>query len=134
MAIHDADNQSALSQLLAAAEQLTSADLGRFMNELVALRAKREAPVLSDSEAKLIMAINRGLPAKLQQRFHELIEKRLDNSLSPAEHQEFMQINQRVEALNVERIKNLIALAEIRKSTLPMVMQELGIAEPSYVS
>lgn len=134
MAIHDADNQSALSQLLAAAEQLTSADLGRFMAQLSALRAKREASVLPDSEAELIMAINHGLPIELQHRFHELIEKRLDNALSPAEHEEFMQINQQAEALNVKRITNLIALAEIRHSTLLAVMQQLGIAEASYVS
>lgn len=134
MAIQDAANKSTVVQLLAAAEQLTNADLGRFVHELLALRAKREAPVLPNTEAALIRKINRSLPEDVQRRYEELIEKRLDETMSDAEHEEFMAINQQVEALNVERITHLIALANIRQLTLPDVMQQLGISQPVYVS
>lgn len=134
MALNDAGNPSSLSQLLAAAEQLTNSELGKFVNELLALRAKREAPILPNQEAELIQAINQGLPDDLQARYHELIQKRLDETLTDLEHEEFMRLNKQVEAMNVTRVMNLVSLAKLRQLSLPDLMQQLGIPEPVYVS
>ncbi|MBV7328491.1 hypothetical protein KFU94_09565 [Chloroflexi bacterium TSY] len=41
--------------------------------------------------------------------------------MSEAEHEEFMNINRQVEAMNVERITHLVALAQTRQLTLPDV-------------
>lgn len=134
MALQNTDNSSSFSQVLVAAEKLTNSELRKLVSELLALRAQREAPILPTEEAELIQAINRGLPEELLKRYHDLIEKRLDETLTDAEHEEFMRLNKQVEALNVERVSNLVSLAKLRQLTLPDLMQQLGIPEPVYVS
>ena len=39
-----------------------------------------------------------------------------------------------IEAMNVERIANLIKLAALRQVSVPQLMNDLGIESPGYVS
>lgn len=121
-------------KLLRAAERLPVGELTDLVQDLLHLHARRQAPILSTTEADLLEQINRGLPVERQTRYQELIEKRLAETLTSAEHQELVQLNQAMEQLNVVRIKNLISLAQLRQVTLPQLMAELGIAEPQYVA
>ncbi len=120
--------------LLQAAERLPMSELTDLVQDLLRLQARRQAPVLPRSEAELLQQINQGLAAEQQIRYERLIEKRLAETLTPAEHQELMQFNQVVEQRNVARIKNMISLAQLRQITLPQLMAELGIVEPHYVA
>lgn len=120
--------------IMQAAERLPVNELAHLVQDLLSLQARRQAPVLPTSEAELLLQINQGLTAEQQVRYEQLIEKRLAETLTSVEHQELMQLNQMIEQLNVARIKNLISLAQLRQTTLPQLMAELGIAEPHYVS
>jgi hypothetical protein len=120
--------------LLRAAEQLDTPELNRLVEAILGLKARRQAPVLSEAETRWLEQINQGLPAATQARYQDLIEKRLAETLTPAEHQELLQMTAQVEAMNVKRIESLAGLARLRQVSLPQLMDELGIASPTYVS
>lgn len=121
-------------KLVQAAERLPLTELTDLVHDLLRLQARRQAPVLSQQETELLQQINQGLAPEEQRRYEALIEKRLAETLAPAELQEFMQLNQTIEQLNVARLKNLVALAQLRQVTLSQLMADLGIVEPTYVA
>lgn len=134
MAVNPINLPPLRENIVRAAERLPMSELTNLVQDLLNLQARRQAPVLPLGEAELLQQINQGLSPEQQLRYAELIEKRLAETLTPAEHQELMQLNQLVEQLNVTRVKNLISLAQLRQITLPQLMAELGIAEPQYVA
>ena len=89
---------------------------------------------MSEAESALLEEINLGLSNDLQTRYLELIEKRLAETMSDVEHEEFMDINQQVEQMNVERLRKLATLAQLRQVPLSHLMNQLGISKPAYVS
>lgn len=119
-----------LSQVI---EQLSLAELDRFADEVAAVRARRHAPVLSKDESALFAIINQSLSETKRTRLAELGEKRADETLAPAEQQELLTLQQRLEALHAERMNALADLAKLRGITLTAVMEQLGIEFPDYV-
>jgi hypothetical protein len=55
------------------------------------------------------------------------MQQRDADQLTPAEHQELIQLSQQVELLNVDRITHLIELAKHRQTTLPQLIKDLGL-------
>lgn len=60
--------------------------------------------------------------------FTTLIAKRHAETLSPEEHEQLIQLSDRLEKLNVDRIQALIQLATLRNQPLTDLMQTLGIS------
>jgi len=75
----------------------------------------------------LLLAINRGLPAKLAERYRALSSRRRSETLTPEEHQELLKLTEEVERLQAERIKHLAELARLRGKPLGALMEELGV-------
>lgn len=134
MAVNQMDLPPLRENILRAAERLPMSELTTLVQDLLHLQARQQAPILLLDEAELLQQINQGLPAEQQMRYEQLIEKRLAETLTPVEHQELTQLNQIVEQLNVARLKNLIRLAQLRQITLPQLLSDLGISEPTYVA
>ena len=101
------------AQLLQAVERLSPAELERFAEEFSALRARQVAPVLSADESRLFAVINRALTEAERTRLAALGEKRADEALTPAEHQELLSLQQKLEALHTARLKALADLAAL---------------------
>lgn len=89
-------------------------------------------PRLSAGEATLLREINRGLPAETWQRYGELKEKRRAENLTPAEQAELIALSDRIEEMNVQRMKNVIQLARLRQTSVDALMGDLGIKSPLY--
>ena len=117
-------------KLLEATEQLSSAELERFMKEVLALHARRKAPGLSKRETELMLKINSGLPLTMRERYHALIEKRRAETLTPAEYDELLALTNQSELKQAERLEALIELAQLRNISLPDLMKQLGIKPP----
>ena len=125
--------ESALGkQLVRAAARLSPAELDDFVDQVAALRARRHAPMLSDNESALFTIINQALPESERQRLAELAERRSDETLTPGEHSDLLELQQRLEALHAARVKALAELAQLRGVTLTAVMEQLGIQLPDH--
>lgn len=119
--------QLSTNELLQAIAQLSQPELDKFTFQVIALRAKRQAPSLPKTEAELLLKINQGLPSEVQKRYDELIAKRQAESLTPDEYDELLRMTDRVEGLEARRIKCLADLARLRQTTLVGLMDDLGI-------
>jgi deferrochelatase/peroxidase EfeB len=84
-------------------------------------------PTTQPTEADLLQQINIGFSAQTWEEYHALIAKRHAETLTPEEHEQLIQMSDRLEQLNVTRIQALIQLATFRNQPLTDLMQTLGI-------
>ncbi|MBI5305590.1 MAG: STAS/SEC14 domain-containing protein [Chloroflexi bacterium] len=133
MPVVQVEAQVPTDELLKAVGQLNQPDLEQFVFQVIALRAKRQAPGLPRAESELLLKINEGISSDIQERYDTLIAKREAETLTSNEHTELLQLTQQVEQLEVRRIENLAELARLRGTSLTTLMQELGIQPPAYV-
>ena len=75
----------------------------------------------------MLQQINIGFSAQTWEEYHALIAKRHAETLTPEEHEQLIQMSDRLEKLNVTRIQALIQLATFRNQPLTELMQTLGI-------
>jgi hypothetical protein len=80
------------------------------------------------TEADLLKQINIGFSAETRAQYHTLIAKRHAETLSPKEHADLIQLSDRLEKLNVNRIQELIQFATLRNQPLSNLIQTLGIS------
>jgi hypothetical protein len=121
-----------IDELLKAVDQLDQADLENFVKQALALRAQRQAPSVSQTEAELLQKINQKLPTNIQNRYDELIAKRKAEMLSTEEHNKLLQLTDYVENFEAQRIIALTELAELRQISLNTLMQQLNIPTLDY--
>lgn len=100
-------SEVSLAELLNGVKRLDTVALENFADEVLAIRAQRRAPNLSQEEAELLIKINQGLPMEVHTRFAELNEKRRAETLTEEEHAELLGLIDQIEAHDVERVKNL---------------------------
>jgi len=122
-------HSSAVAQILSIATSLKAPEeLEELTAGLLALRARRLAPVASSDETRLLLAINEGVPIELTDRVTSLLAQRDDSGLSAAERSELMQLADEVERRGVERLEALSRLAELRGVSLRELTKALGVA------
>jgi hypothetical protein len=119
-------------ELLKAVEQLKPSELDRFVSDVIALKAQREAPRLTLAETDLLLKINQGLSPNLRKKWGQLIRKRDARKLSPQEHRELIRLTDQIEALQANRVKWMVQLARIRNQPFDELVRELGIQPPNH--
>lgn len=124
---------------------LYTAPEGRQVEILVSTEPTRDAAVSTGdsienpaaqshgAEAQLLEEINQGLSTAEWDRYHALIAKRQQESISDVELQELSSTSDRIETLNVHRLKTLVELARLRGTSLPSLLDQLGLATPPRV-
>jgi len=132
MPVIQVEAQVPVAELLKAVGQLSQPDLEQFVSQVIALRAKRQAPSLPQAEAELLLKINQGVPPDIQKRYNELIAKRQAEILTPDEYEELLRLTQQVEKLEARRVEYLAELACLRGTSLTALMENLGIRPPAY--
>jgi hypothetical protein len=120
------------TQLMQLAEQLSSAELGRLAREVTMLNARRKAPVLGNRESALFATINEGLSDRERLRLVELGDLRYAERLTPAQHSELLELQEKLESLHTARIEALGELAQLRGISLIELMNQLGIQFPDH--
>ena len=119
--------------LLRAAQQLSLPELEAFIAQIMALHAHRSVSIGPLAEADLIHLIKNAIPPAVQRRYDELKGKRRAETLTPAEHDEFLRLIELVEQIDAQRVQYLAQLARLRGVTLEQVMTDLGIQAPGVV-
>ena len=110
-------------------------EAGHFVVQTLSERLSRfedQAPCLPYAEAELLEQINIGLAPETWERYHELIRRRRAESLTQEEQTELIGMSDEIETANARRIESLVKLAHLRGTTLPALMDELGIQAPPY--
>lgn len=118
-------------QLMSAVEQMPLHELDTFVARVLAVRAQREGSTLSETESTLLLRINNAIPRSLQQRFDELVARRNAEQLTPDEYAELLELTMQIEQREADRATALATLAQVRKTPLNDLMQQLGI-QPRY--
>lgn len=119
---------SSLTALFHEAEQLDNRSLDTLIANILSLRIQRETPDNQRKEAILLKKINKSLPIGQIERFKELNQKRLEETIASEEYTELLILLDKIEKLNVSRLKYLTSLALLRKVTVRELMKQLGIS------
>ena len=93
---------------------------------------RTKASCLPETEARLLEQINEGFPPDWWRHYDELTEKRRTETLTPEEQTTLISLSDQIEELNARRIQHLIELARLRQTSLPELMEQLGIKPPPY--
>ncbi|MFM9946611.1 MAG: hypothetical protein ACKV1O_01605 [Saprospiraceae bacterium] len=121
-----------IDDILTGVANLEIEELDKFVDKLLALRAKRVAPNLSKEETFVLKKINRGLPSDRKKRLIVLEAKRSAGTLNVEDQQELLAIIDELEQLNVERVHYLGELALMRGIPVRELMKQLGIRPQPY--
>ena len=124
MAIH-----SSVATLFHEAEQLDNRSLDAFIANILSLRIQRETPDKQKEEAILLKKINKSLSIEQIERFKALNQKRIEDNISEQEYSELLILLEKVEKLNVNRLKYLTTLARLRDVSVRELMIQLGISK-----
>lgn len=126
-------DQLSTEQILSAVSHLSLPELEKVFDRVLALQAERKAACLPATESVLLVRVNQGLPAELQERIMILKAKREDESITDAEYEELTRLVDRAEELHAERMTALVELAKLRGVNLSVLMEQLGIHFPENV-
>jgi hypothetical protein len=80
-------------------------ELDRYILNALQERLQPRLPTTQPTEADLLQQINIGFSAQTWEQYHALIAKRHAETLTPEEHEQLIQMSDRLEQLNVTRIK-----------------------------
>ncbi len=116
-----------LKSILQGIALLDTSNLRLFGNEVLQLVLRRTANDEQVREMGLVYQIYTLIPQEIKIRYDELLTKLETDDLDAKEHQEYVELNEQMENFSVERLKLLIELAEIRQTTVPNVMLQLGL-------
>ena len=119
-----------LDEVLKSVAQLEPNELEQVVNQLIALQARQRAVSLSTTETDLLQQINQGLPPTIRPRYEELNAKLHEETITPAEHEELLQLSDQIEQADAERLRHLIALAQLRQVSIDTLMDQIGIRRP----
>ncbi len=98
-----------------------------FLLKQVAQTSKKEATPKQLSEADLLKKINIGISVAEWTTYRKLNALRREERLTEQEHQTLIALGDKIEQANVERVKHLIALAQLRSVSVQKLMSDLGI-------
>lgn len=121
-----------VDELLQGVARLSSRELEQFADRVQALRAHRRAPSLPKREAELLQLINCSIPAEARLRYDVLNNKLHAETISDEEHRELLGLIEQVKQSDVERLRNLVELAQLRQLSLDELMDQLGLRCPTY--
>jgi hypothetical protein len=111
-------------------------DPGQYILDAVRARLARESsqsPHLDAQQSRLLEEINRGLSQAEWSRYYALVSKRQAEVLTSDEHAELASLTSRIEELNAHRMERIVELARLRGTSLPELLDQLGITPPAVI-
>jgi|SRR6185437_5480558 len=90
--------------------------------------SRSSLPRLSAEDARLLHELTLQIPPMMWERYHGLVQKRRDGSLSDEEHRELIDLSTRIEEENARRIERVVEIAKARGKTAAEVMDHFGLS------
>jgi hypothetical protein len=125
--------QLSFETLLNSLQQLEPAELDQLAQATSLARARKRAPNLTAVETTLLQKIQDStIPSETRQRCAELTQTQAQRPLSASEREKLAELVDQMELLNAQRLRHLIALADLRQVTLDELMRQLEIKPLTY--
>ena len=121
--------QTSMTTLFHEVERLDNRSLDTFISNIVSLRARRSTPDKQKQEAFLLEKINKSLSLQDSLRFKLLNQKHSEGNISEQEYAELSVLVEKIEKLNVNRLKYMTTLAQVRNVSVRELMNQLGISQ-----
>ncbi len=116
-----------LKDILKAISTLETKDIEVFLKEVTGILAqKKEKESKNTDESTLIKQIKSAYPIKLNKRFQFLRSKLTTQQLSEKEQKELIDLTNRFEALDAQRLQYLMQLAQLRGTSLNDIIKEFS--------
>jgi hypothetical protein len=112
--------------------RLTARQLETVIEHASALRLQKRKALMSERESEILRVINRGLSPEKNVRLEQLQERLRQETIRPREHQQLLKLSDELEKLGAQRLKALIELASLRKTSVPKLMSEMGLNGAGY--
>ena len=110
--------------------------LNQYISGLIQEKFNALKPIsstLTAEETHLFKRINQGFSDEFWTKLRELDKKRQDFILVESEKQTLMTMTEALETVNLERMKALIELANIRQIDLDVLMNQLGLNNGKHI-
>lgn len=117
-------------EILQAIARLSNPELESVVQRALEIRAERSVPHLSVRESELFAQINEGASEATWNRYRELRAKRDGAPLTPAEHEELLELYDTIELQHARRLRAVIELAQLRNEPVEELMDSLGLNSP----
>ena len=101
--------------------------LGQMLKR-AAYKNRQKKATKNPSETDLLKKINLNISEQEWLEYKQLNELRRAEMLTEQTHQRLIEIGDKIETANTERIKNLLVLAQLRDVSLEKLMHDLGIS------
>ncbi len=121
------DNQITINELLKSVGQLSTLEFEEFFMKIQSLRAQKVPSNVNDEENKLLKQIKTGLLSPKQVRFEYLIARRDARSITEREYQELLKLTEEIERKDIDRLKRIAKLADLKNMSLPEVVRLYNI-------
>ena len=119
--------QASMTTLFHEVERLDNRSLDTFIANIVSLRARRTTPDKQKQEAFLLEKINKSLSLQDTLRFKFLNQKHAEGNITEQEYAELSLLVEKIEKLNVNRLKYMTALAQVHNVSVRELMNQLGM-------
>jgi len=120
------------AQVIEDMTRLTARQLGTVIEKAALIRLKKTTRVLSERESELLRVINHGLSVEKSAKLEALRHKLSQEAITRREREQLLRLTDELERLGAERLKALMELAAIRKTTVTKLMNEIGMTEAAY--
>lgn len=100
--------------------------LVQLLNQVAQLSQKKTNPKLL-SEAELLKKINLGISETEWTTYKHLVGLRRAENLTKEEHENLIELGDKIEQANAQRLQYVLALAQLRGVSLQKLMEDLGI-------
>jgi hypothetical protein len=97
------------------------------MPKIEALRLRKHPGVLPSREASLLKQVQRGLPARLRNELASLNARKDNGSLTSEDRKRLSSLVSEIDSHQARHVQALIALATIRRTTVPALARQLGL-------
>lgn len=115
--------------MLKSAAELQISDLELFARQLEAVIVRKKTTDKTFREKQLLQLINQTSLSMSQQETYQLLSQKIENeTISNAEHHDYMQLVEIEEQLRNDRLKYLIELASLRDIPVMQLINQLGLA------
>ena len=121
-----------IDNILNTIDKLSIKEFDTLFLQIKKKRIKNFSIVNSKQESELLLLINKDLPLKNRKRYTILLTKRQNETLTNEEYEELLELTEKKEGLQEERLKNMIALSKIRDITLSKLVEQLELKPDLY--